>query len=84
MPTPSALAIALLHTYTDVSVSPANPPLATAVRFDGSFVVIAPNGMKFIFSPDDVNQVEKSLTPTPKPRSKSSSKPIKSASPPKK
>ena len=41
-------------------------PLAHALRFDGSLAVVAANGQKFIFTPEEVVTAENALLPAPK------------------
>ncbi len=43
-------------------------PLDFSLKADGSLVVIAPNGQKFKFSPEQVDAAKLKLTPKPKPR----------------
>ena len=43
-------------------------PLDFSLKADGTLVVIAPNGQKFKFSPEQVDAAKLKLTPKPKPR----------------
>ena len=52
-------------------------PLAHALRFDGSLSVVAANGMKFIFTPEEVKKAIEELAITPPAPKKAPSAPKK-------
>lgn len=52
-------------------------PLALAHRFDGSLSVVAANGMKFIYTKEEVEQAHQLLTAADKPAPMPPAKPRK-------